>query len=183
MEETKQKIARNLDAQFAAMGFAAPGVDALREGADVSLRTLYKYYPSREAMVAGALEHRNDVYLEWIAGGPEGTPEHTLHVFEKLGEWLGNVANTGCLFLNALAAYPEDDTVRAIAEHHKDCVRREFAARLEHIAPDSDIAELSEALLTIHEGQTDTAMVRGPEVATKSALRLARALLKNEGLL
>lgn len=183
MEETKQKIARNLDAQFAAMGFAAPGVDALREGADVSLRTLYKYYRSREAMVAGALEHRNEVYLAWISGGPESGPEHILYVFEKLGEWLGQVANTGCLFLNALAAYPDDPNVRAIAEHHKDCVRRDFAARLARIAPGAETAELSEALLTIHEGQTDTAMVRGPEIATKSALRLARALLKSEGLL
>lgn len=180
MEETKQKIARDLDAQFAAMGFAAPGVDALREGADVSLRTLYKYYPSRDAMVVGALEHRNDTYLRWISGGPQSGPEHVLHIFEKLGEWLESVANSGCLFLNALAAYPDDAAVRAIAEHHKDCVARVFADRLADIAPNADIAGLSEALLTIHEGQTDTAMTRGPEVATKAALLLARALLKSE---
>ena len=71
MNDTKSRIARNLDAQFAEMGFAAPGVDALRDGADVSLRTLYKYFPSREAMVVGALEYRNEIYLDWISGGPD----------------------------------------------------------------------------------------------------------------
>ncbi|WP_367180608.1 TetR family transcriptional regulator [uncultured Ruegeria sp.] len=48
------------------MGFAGPGVEALRAGADVSLRTLYKYFPSREAMVVGALRHRDRVYTGWI---------------------------------------------------------------------------------------------------------------------
>jgi len=182
MEQTKDKIARNLDAQFAAMGFAAPGVDALREGADVSLRTLYKYYPSRDAMVVGALEHRNEAYLKWISNGPEEGAAHILHVFEMLGEWLDTVANSGCLFLNALAAYPDDSKVRGIAEHHKECVRQVFVERLCRIAPDTDHDGLSEALLTIHEGQTDTAMTRGPEVATRAALRLVRALLQSEGI-
>ena len=31
----------------------------------------------------------------------------------------------------------------------------------------------SKTVLAIHEGQTDTAMVRGPQVAKRAALRLA----------
>ena len=182
MEDTKQRIARNLDAQFAAMGFAMPGVDSLRERADVSPRTLYKYYPSREAMVVGALEHRNQVYLDWIAGGPMSGQGHILHIYERLGTWLLDGANNGCLFLNALAAYPDTPGVRRMAEHHKECVRVEFARRLKNIAPKTDIGDLSESLLTIHEGQTDTAMTRSPQIATRAALRLARALLSAEGI-
>lgn len=37
-------------------------------------------------------------------------------------------------------------------------------------------------VLAIHEGQTDTVMVRGPQVAKRAALRLARALLTAEGI-
>ncbi len=185
MKDTKAQIARNLDAQFAEMGFAMPGVDALRAGADVSLRTLYKYYPSREAMVVGALEYRNDVYLDWISGGPESGQAHVLHIFERLGDWLEQGSNNGCLFLNALAAYPDVPEIRAVAEHQKDCVRREFARRLAHIAPHltpTEIDDLSEALLAIHEGQNDTSMVRDPKTARRAALRLARALMTAEGL-
>ena len=40
----------------------------------------------------------------------------------------------------------------------------------------------SKTVLAIHEGQTDTAMVRGPKVAKCAALRLSRALLTAEGI-
>lgn len=182
MLDTKAKIARNLDTQFAKMGFAQPGVDALRDGAEVSLRTLYKYYPSREAMVAGALEYRNRIYLDWIAGGPGSGHAHVLHIYDRLNDWLVAGANTGCLFLNALAAYPDAGDVRAMANHHKDCVRQAFADRLHTIAPDIDIPILSESLLTIHEGQTDMSILRGPKVAHDTALMLARALLNSVGI-
>lgn len=183
MLDTKQRIAKNLELQFAAMGFALPGVDALREGADVSLRTLYKYYPSREAMVIGALEYRNDAYMEWVSGGPTQGAEHVLHIFNRLGDWQSEVACNGCLFLNALAAYPKSPAIREAVEHHKDQVRLAFETRLQAIAPNAKITELSEALMTIHEGQTEMAMIRDTKVATKAALLLARALLKSEDII
>ena len=37
-------------------------------------------------------------------------------------------------------------------------------------------------VLAINEGQTDTAMVPGPQVTTCAALRLSRALLTAEGI-
>ena len=172
MEDTKTRIAHNLDAQFAKMGFTVPGVDVLHESADVSLRTLYKYYPSREAMVEGALQYRNEIYLDWISGEPKASHRHVLHIYERLGVWLVSEANNGCLFLNALAAYPDILAVRKATEHHKNCVQEEFARRLSNIAPNADIDGLSEALLAIHEGQTDTARL--------AALRMARALLTAE---
>ena len=38
----------------------------------------------------------------------------------------------------------------------------------------------NKTVLAIHEGQADTVMVRGPQVAKRAALRLARALLTAE---
>jgi AcrR family transcriptional regulator len=183
MIDIKQRIAKNLDTQFAAMGFAVPGVDALREGADVSLRTLYKYYPSREAMVIGALEHRNETYLEWITGGPTLGADHVLHIFNRLGDWQSEVSCNGSLFLNALAAYPESVAIRQTVGHHKEQVRLAFEARLRAVAPNVKITELSLALLTIHEGQTEMAMIHDKKTAINAALLLARALLKNEDLI
>jgi len=37
-------------------------------------------------------------------------------------------------------------------------------------------------VLAIHEGQTDTAIVLGPQVTKRAALRLAHALLTAEGI-
>ena len=60
MTDTARLIAARLESCFVSRGFLEPGVDALRDAAGVSLRTLYKYFPSREAMVIGALDHRRN---------------------------------------------------------------------------------------------------------------------------
>ena len=46
----------------------------------------------------------------------------------------------------------------------------------------SAVRSSDETVLAIHEGQTDTAMVPGPQVTKCAALRLSRALLTAEGI-
>ena len=70
--------------------------------------------PAREAMIIGALEHRDMAYFDWLAGGPEAGAAHVLHPLVRLGDWLGEVANTGCLFLNAWAEYPDSAAIAAM---------------------------------------------------------------------
>ena len=177
MNDTQHQIAENLDRQFSEMGFATQGVEALREGANVSLRTLYKYFPSREAMVIGALNHRDATYSDWIGQDDATGAEHVLHVLVRLSDWLHEISNTGCLFRNALAAYPESQAIRAAVETHKAHVRDMFRTRLSRVAPDCDIEALSEALFILHEGLTEGARLLGVEPATTATMRCARALL------
>ena len=59
----KDKIAAGLERTFAKHGFAETDIETLRAGADVSLRTLYKYFPTREERMLAALEHRHRRYL------------------------------------------------------------------------------------------------------------------------
>ena len=56
MTDMMSKISAGLERAFANRGFAEPSVEDLRDAADVSLRTLYKYTPSRAEMVLAALE-------------------------------------------------------------------------------------------------------------------------------
>lgn len=185
MTETKEKIAARLEVSFAEQGFAEPGIDDLREDADVSLRTLYRYFPSREEMVRGALEHRNRRYLEHLARDEVSNPD-LLSLFHRLGSWLESSGNNGCLFLNALAAHPGSEMVREIAQAHKSAVQSVFIEGLRAAAPglsENKRETLADALVTIHEGQVMTSIVNGPKAATKTAISLARTLLKAEGIL
>ncbi|RJE84976.1 TetR/AcrR family transcriptional regulator [Paracoccus onubensis] len=181
-EDTATEIARRLSGTFAKSGFAAPSVDDLRNAAQVSLRTLYKYYPSREAMVVGALRYRHDLYLEWISGGAGEGQGHVLHIFERLGEWFGQGGTNGCLFLNALAAHPNSREVRETVAEHKSCIKTEFLRRLVRISPDRKNDDPAEVLFLIHEGQTEAAMTQDPAKATRAALRSAEILLTKEGI-
>ena len=180
--DTRQRIARDLERSFAELGFAEQGVEALRAGADVSLRTLYKYFPSREAMIVGALEHRDRAYSDWLAGGPEDGVAHVLHPLVRLGDWLAEVANTGCLFMNALAEYPESTAVAAVVTAHKARLADEFRRRLDEVAPDRETGHLADTLFLLHEGMTQAARLQGRQKATDAALRAARAALAADGI-
>lgn len=182
MSNIEHQIARKLERQFSNKGFATQGVDALRSAADVSLRTLYKYFPSREAMVVGALMYRDATYAKWIGNGPENGADHVLHVFHRLSHWLHEISNTGCLFRNALAAYPESAPIRQAAEDHKANVRRMFRTRLLNVAPDCNADALVEALFVLHEGLTESARLIGAPAATKATMLCVRALLASENI-
>lgn len=183
MTDTKHRIASDLERSFAEAGFAEQGVEALRAQADVSLRTLYKHFPSREAMIIGALEHRDASYFEWLAGGPQTGAAHVLHPLVRLGDWLAEVANTGCLFLNAWAQYPESEAIAEVVRAHKAKLADEFRIRLERVAPGKATAHLAETLFLLHEGMTQAARLQGRERATEAAMRAAHAALAAEEIL
>lgn len=182
MTSTRERIAGGLERGFSEQGFTEPAVGDLRAEAEVSLRTLYRYFPSREAMVVGALEHRDRAYFAWLAGGPDDGVGHVLHPLVRLGDWLAEVANTGCLFLNAMAEHPDSEAIAAAVTDHKGRLAEEFRRRLVHVAPQTDTAELAQTLFLLHEGMTQAARIQGREVATTSALGAARAALAAAGI-
>jgi len=182
MSDTKQRIAHDLHRQFSELGFACQGVEALRAGADVSIRTLYKHFPSREAMIVGALEHRNKAYFRWLAGGPQHGIDHVLFPLIRLGDWLQDVSNTGCLFMNALAEHPDSVAIANVVKAHKAKLANEFRTRLNHVAPDRKTQDAANALFLLHEGLTDVARLQDPQTATKAALHAARQMLAMENI-
>ena len=63
----KEQIASGLENALSQQGFVEPSVSDLQNASGVSLRTLYRHFPSKEAMVIGALEHRHARYLDFLA--------------------------------------------------------------------------------------------------------------------
>ena len=59
MLDIQNQIDAGLERAFAKHGFAEPNIETLRKATGVSLRTLYKYVPSRNVMILRALEHRH----------------------------------------------------------------------------------------------------------------------------
>lgn len=150
MNKTQEKIAARLEQAFAAHGFAELGVAELRAQADVSLRTLYKYFPSRDDMVLAALEHRHARYVAFIfADLPERNNDALNAVFDRIGEWMSTNATEGCLFHNAVAAQPHSSALKKMRERHK----REVTERLAVVA---GLPNQQTELMLIHEGLTQS---------------------------
>ena len=81
----KHQIAASLEQAFSTHGFAEPNVAQLKAACNVSLRTLYKHYPSKEAMIVAALEYRHQRYLDFLLNdNPHKGIESVIHIFQKL---------------------------------------------------------------------------------------------------
>ncbi|MCE7029291.1 TetR/AcrR family transcriptional regulator [Jiella avicenniae] len=173
-DSTRTAIVTGLERAFVCQGFARPGVDDLRAAAGVSLRTLYKYYPSREAMILGALEHRHRRYVQRLLDGLPADPREALDaVFERVAGWMRTEASHGCLFHGAVAAVPDSAALRELLERHKEEVARRTAAA-------ADLRGCEAELTLILEGLTQSWTLNGDE-ALRAAKRLGACLVAAKG--
>ncbi|WP_227511995.1 TetR/AcrR family transcriptional regulator [Tritonibacter mobilis] len=161
------KIAVGLERAFAARGFSEPSVEDLREAASVSLRTLYKYAPSRDAMVHMALEHRHRRYINHVFGDPKYQAAQPIETtLDRIANWMKTEASHGCLFHAAVACAPDDQELRRLLERHKSEVCSLAVAISDETVIETD-------LMIIIEGLTQ-AWPLCKDAALASAKRLAR---------
>ncbi|MCL1092822.1 TetR/AcrR family transcriptional regulator [Shewanella kaireitica] len=165
-----QQIAANLEAAFALHGFAQPSVAILQKASGVSLRTLYKYYPSKEQMIIAALEHRQQRYLAFLTqGAPSLGLDAVTHTFKQLHRWMKESAPNGCMSMQAIAAFPDNQQIAQAVNSHKQAVQQFLGQQSQH--PDC-----AETLFLIHEGIASAWPLMG-ETIINSAEQLTRILL------
>ncbi len=70
--ETRQKILDEATALFIDQGFEATTIHEIAERADVSPRTFFRYFPTKEALLFHDLEERLDKIRDWIEQRPPG---------------------------------------------------------------------------------------------------------------
>jgi len=167
MNETKSTIAAALETAFAERGFTEPGVAELRDRAGVSIRTLYKHFPSRDDMILAALQRRHERYLAFLFPEPQGASLDP--ILERVGRWMAENAPAGCLFHNAVAAHPENDALRDLLSCHKTEIGQRLAAC-------AGRPELRVPLLLVHEGLVQSWPLEGDR-AVAAARELTNRLL------
>ncbi|MCL1051065.1 TetR/AcrR family transcriptional regulator [Shewanella abyssi] len=166
----KQQIAASLEAAFSQYGFAEPSVAQLKAACNVSLRTLYKHYPSKEAMIVGALEYRHQRYLAFLLNqSPSRGAESVLHIFNKLEQWVSEYAPHGCLSMNAMAAFPDNPLISKAVRNHKKEVQLFLGLQ-------SQREDLATVLFLLHEGVSSAWPVLGKQVITSAQKALLQLL-------
>jgi AcrR family transcriptional regulator len=165
---------------FYEQGIRAVGVDTIADAADVTKKTLYDRFGSKDRLIAAYLDRRNRVWHafldEQLAARKPGTPEEViLALFAALNDWMAE-SRQGCGFINAsveLAA--PDHPAMPLIVGQKQWMRAEFEAQAT-LAGLSDPAELADRLLLLHEGALVSyrvaAMPHAPEVAHRAAADL-----------
>ncbi|MTI45066.1 TetR family transcriptional regulator [Roseibium hamelinense] len=163
MDAKKNVIAAGLETVFRTRGFAEPSVPDLKDGAGVSLRTLYKYFPSREEMIVGALDYRQQRYLTHLAERmPPPGIQAAFHVIKRLGIWMDTNSSNGCLFFHALSAHPDSKSISNTVLRHK-------AEIVDFLSQACGCPRCGQQLYVIHEGITAAWSAQGDKALTSAS--------------
>ncbi len=175
-----ERILTAASALFYEQGIRAVGVDTIANAADVTKKTLYDRFGSKDKLIAAYLERRNRVWHAFLddqlAERKPGTPEEViLALFAALTDWMVE-SRRGCGFINASVelAAPDHPAMPVIVAQ-KQWMRAEFLAQAS-LAGFQQTDELADRLLLLHEGALVSyrvaAMEHAPEVAHRAAADL-----------
>lgn len=180
LEDTQVRLLRATENLIYQGGINATGMDLIVKTSGVARKSLYKHYPTKEALVAAALQARDERWMQWFiaATTQAATPRARLmSVFDALREWFASEGFRGCAFINAAGEIGDPaNPIREVSRLHK-------ARLLAHVltltqaagVPDPD--ETARQLLVLIDGAIAVALVTGDLSITDSAERAAAALL------
>ncbi|MBA4502767.1 TetR/AcrR family transcriptional regulator [Marinobacterium marinum] len=160
-------------------GFHATGIDLIQAESGVAKTTLYKHFPSKDALILAVLERsslRVRQALEAQAQALAGTGvERILALFRDLRGMCEESDFNGCLFNNAAAEFMySNPPIRALAAEHMQWML-EFLERL--LAEEGFETEAALALLPMYEGLLTLGRVQDSHTAIKHCLGAITALL------
>src|SRR5437773_7713629 len=101
-----ERILAAADRLFYAQGIRAVGVDTVAAEAEVSKRTLYNHYPSKDALIAAYLTGR----FKQLAPSDAPAREQILGNFDRLERLIADGSFRGCPYVNAVTELDRKST-------------------------------------------------------------------------
>ena len=166
-------------ALFYEHGLGPTGVDDIAVASGLTKPTLYRHFPSKEALVAAYLDERNDQLDHelrlWV--DRREASERPRAVIDWICNWISQPGFNGCAFVRAQAELPGDASVQERARARK----RRMLETIESVCRDARAVEadaLAQELALIVEGATTMAFVTGnSQTVAAAARRLGQAVL------
>jgi len=162
-------------------GYHATGVDRLMEETGIAKTTLYRHFPSKEALIVAALSRVDEIAREemraYVEAQSEDPRERLLATFDVLDKWLRDSEFKGCPFVAAASEHggPADPVFLQVRLH-----KQLYLAFFEELARAARLVEpkaVARQLVMLHEGAIAFAQVLGPEgVADQARAAAARII-------
>jgi AcrR family transcriptional regulator len=174
----RERILETTDRLFYGQGIRAVGVDTVAAEIGISKRTLYNYFPSKDALVVAYLSRR--LRPAEITDAPPA--EQILGDFDRLERSFARHGFRGCPFVNAVAelgdpAHGANRIAVAFKEQRRTWFR-DLLRRLDVADPEG----LSMQLMLLVDGAIAAALVRGEPRMARAAREAARVLLAAAGV-
>lgn len=186
----RERLLDAAEALIYAGGIHATGVDAIVKQSGTARKSFYTHFESKDALVAAALERRDERWMNWFIAGTQrrGKTAHKrlLGMFEVLREWFASEDFHGCAFLNAAGEIASaDDPIRIVARKHKERLLDFVRGQCDAFTAESNMdarraARLSRQWMILLDGAIAVALVSGEADAALDAQTAARVLLDAE---
>ena len=186
MADKRQDILDTAMRLFAANGYHAVGIDWIIAESGAAKMTMYKYFPSKTALILAVLEERDRRFrgaMFTFVEGFELPAEKIQAIFTWHDRWLNEPSFNGCMFINAAAEYPDiQDEVHRIAIRHKQAIQDFLSEIVAKSLKKPRAQRLAIQLSQVLDGAIVAAQVLGDKNAALTAWRTAGILLKTEGV-
>jgi AcrR family transcriptional regulator len=167
---------------FYGRGVQAVGMDDIRDASGVSLKRIYRLFPTKERLLTEVLRRRDVRWRGRLADHVAATAdpgERLLAVFDWLRLWFTEPDFRGCAWINMFGELGAvSAAVAEQARAHKAAFRRYLA---ELVAAAGRPAELADHLLLLAEGAITTAAITGSPEPARQAKKAAELLLRRGG--
>jgi AcrR family transcriptional regulator len=177
-QATRAKILDAAAGLFYERGVHAVGVNEIAANSRASKLSLYRYFRSKNALIAAMLTEHSDRIHAWLeretAEAPDG-PARVLSVFDLLLAWFAEPGYRGCTVINTVTDTRADPVIADIARRHLARYRRLLETRLSE-AGIPDPSGVARQLLILIEGASLVATVDGTS-AGEDARRAAEQLV------
>ena len=163
-------------------GIRAVGVDMIAREADVTKKTIYDRFGSKDGLIEQYLAARDrmwrTVILEHISDDALTPDQKILAIFDSLDKWFQNqMQPRGCSFINAYAELADaDHPGRPIIEGEKRWLR-ELMLKLATEAGREHPDDLATQLHILHEGAYIAYSITGQHDAARQARSAAETLI------
>ena len=120
-------------------GYHVVGVDLIRDEAQVSKMTLYKYFPTKAMLIEEVLTYRHQLFKSSLEQSVEGFVDPVdcfYEVFNWHVRWFMSKQFYGCMFIKAVNEFHEEQAYMAICSAHKQWVYEYIRSILEKMAVD-----------------------------------------------
>jgi AcrR family transcriptional regulator len=184
-EKTRRRILDRAYVLFRRKGFTRVNVDEIAAAAEITKRTLYSHFKSKDELLAAVLEAQHGLAFEafqTFARKLSGTPAQIVEaLFDELSVWSAKPRWAGSGFTRLvmeLADLP-GHPARSIAKRHKAILEAHLADLLAK-AGVASAKERAREVWILSEGAMVLVLIHGDRSYIRAAAAAARTLLSGE---
>jgi AcrR family transcriptional regulator len=178
-QNVRDRVVGAADRLFYGQGITRVGMDAVRAASGVSLKAIYKEFPSKEDLVLAVLDGRHEMWTSGVEGAVsriDDPRERLLAIYDHLAAWFTEDDFRGCGFINAFGELGASSSriAEAVREH-----KRSFQEYVDQLVADAGgPPSLAAQLVILAEGAQTTAAIAGTPDAAATARDAAALLIK-----